>query len=67
MQFVVEKDGSVGEIKILRSPDDELSAEAIRLVKLFPKFTPGKVNGQPVRVWYTLPLTFRLSSDTPQK
>lgn len=67
VQFVVEKDGSVGEIKILRSPDDELSAEAIRLVKTFPKFTPGKMNGEPVRVWFSLPLTFRLSSDTPQK
>lgn len=67
VQFVVEKDGSVGnDVKIVRSPDEELSAEAIRLVKILPKFTPGKVNGKPVRVLFSLPLTFRLSSDVPE-
>ena len=60
VQFVVEKDGSVGEIKILRSVDINLDYEAIRLCKGMPKFEPGLVNGQPVRVWYTLPINFKL-------
>ena len=60
VQFVVEKDGSVGEIKILRSVDINLDYEAIRLCKGMPKFEPGLVNGQPVRVWFTLPVNFKL-------
>lgn len=60
VQFVVEKDGSVGEIKILRSVDINLDYEAIRLCKRMPKFEPGLVDGQPVRVWYTLPVNFKL-------
>ena len=60
VQFVVEKDGSVGEIKILRSVEVNLDYEAIRLCKSMPKFEPGMVDGQPVRVWYTLPISFKL-------
>ncbi len=60
LQFVVEKDGRVGEVKVARSVDKDLDQEAIRVVKSLPKFTPGRQNGQVVRVWYTLPVTFKL-------
>ncbi len=60
LQFVIEKDGRVGEVKLARSVDKDLDKEAIRVVKSLPKFSPGRQNGQPVRVWYTLPVTFRL-------
>ncbi len=60
LKFVVEKDGSVGEVQVLRSPDKLLEKEAVRVVKTIPKFKPGKQRGKPVRVWYQLPVTFRL-------
>ena len=60
LQFVVEKDGHVGEVKVVRSVDKDLDKEAVRVVKTLPKFTPGRQNGQPVRVWYTLPVQFKL-------
>ena len=60
LQFVVEKDGKVGEVKVVRSVDKDLDREAVRVVKTLPKFTPGRQNGQPVRVWYTLPVQFKL-------
>ena len=60
MQFVVEADGSIGEVKVVRSVMiPEFDAEAIRLVKSLPKFTPGRQKGQAVAVWYTLPVIFR--------
>ena len=60
VQFVVEKDGSIGEVKVVRSVNKDLDKEAIRLVKSLPDFTPGRQNGQAVPVWYTLPVTFKL-------
>ena len=60
VQFVVGKDGKVGEVKVVRSVDRELDNEAVRVCKLLPKFTPGRQNGQPVSVWYTLPVQFKL-------
>lgn len=60
VQFVVQKDGSVGNVKVVRSVDRDLDNEAIRVCKKLPKFIPGKQNGQPVNVWYTLPVTFKL-------
>ena len=60
VQFVVTKNGSVGEVKVLRSVDRDLDKEAIRLCKSLPKFIPGKMNGQAVNVWYTMPITFKL-------
>ena len=60
VQFVVGKDGHVGEVKVVRSVDRELDNEAVRVCKLLPKFTPGRQNGQPVSVWYTLPVQFKL-------
>ena len=60
VQFVVTKNGTVGEVKVIRSVDRDLDKEAIRLCKSLPKFIPGKMNGQEVNVWYTLPITFKL-------
>lgn len=63
VQFVVKKDGSIGEVKVVRSKDPDLDREAVRVVKTFPNFTPGKMNGQPVNVWYTLPVNFKLQGN----
>ena len=60
VQFVVTKNGTIGEVKIIRSVDRDLDKEAVRLCKSLPKFIPGKMNGQAVNVWYTLPITFKL-------
>ncbi len=60
VQFVVKKDGSIGEVKVIRSVDKDLDREAVRVVKSMPKFTPGRQNGEAVNVWYTLPVPFKL-------
>ena len=60
LTFVIERDGSLTNIKILQTPDESLSNEAIRIMKLSPKWTPGMQRGQAVRVKYTLPIDFRL-------
>lgn len=60
VQFVVTKTGAVGEVRVIRGKDPDLDKEAKRVVKTLKKFTPGKMNGNPVDVWYTLPITFRL-------
>ena len=60
VQFVVDKTGRVGEVKLIRGVDKNLDNEAVRVCKSLPKFTPGRQNGQPVSVWYTLPVTFKL-------
>ena len=61
VQFVVEKDGRVGEVKVARGVDKDLDREAVRVCKMLPKFTPGRNSeGEPVRVWYTLPIKFGL-------
>ena len=60
VQFVVTKDGSVGNVTVVRGVDRNLDEEAVRVCKTLPKFIPGKQNGQPVNVWFTLPVTFRL-------
>lgn len=57
MQFIVEKDGSLSEIKVLRDLGYGLGDEAIRNLKLSPKWIPGSVGGKPVRVQYSLPIT----------
>ncbi len=62
LSFIVEKDGSVSNIEKLRSPDDLLSAEAIRVVSSMPKWVPGKQDGKEVRVRFVLPVTFRLNN-----
>ncbi len=60
VQFVVTKTGKVGEVKVVRGKDPDLDKEAVRVVKTLPDFIPGKMNGQAVNVWYTLPITFKL-------
>lgn len=60
VQFVVTKTGAIGEVKVVRSRDVDLDKEAVRVVKSLPKFIPGRMNGQPVNVWYTLPINFKL-------
>ena len=60
LQFVVEKDGQIGEVKVARSVDPELDAEAVRVVKSMPDFIPGRQDGKPVAVWYTIPISFKL-------
>lgn len=62
VQFVVEKNGSIGEVKVVRGKDPDLDKEAVRVVKSMPAFIPGKMNGQAVRVWYTLPINFKLQN-----
>ena len=60
VQFVVEKDGSVSNVQVVHSVDPALDHEAVRVVKSMPKWNPGMNNGQPARVKYTLPVTFKL-------
>lgn len=67
VQFVVKKDGSIGPVKVVRPKDPDLDREAIRVIKSLPLFTPGRQNGVPVNVWYTLPITFRLQRDEPSE
>ena len=59
-QFVVEKDGSVSGVTVVKGIDPSLDKEAVRVIKSMPKWTPGKQNGQNVRVKYTLPVQFKL-------
>jgi len=59
-QFVVNKDGSIVDIDVVRSVDPSLDKEAIRVIKSMPKWKPGKQRGKPVRVKFTLPVVFRL-------
>ena len=62
VKFVVKKDGQVGDVVVLRGKDPDLDKEAVRVVKTLPDFIPGKMNGQAVSVWYTLPINFKLQS-----
>ena len=61
VQFVVNKDGSICDEHIVKSVDPQLDAEALRIVRSMPTWTPGKQRGEPVRVRFTLPIAFRLS------
>ena len=58
--FVVERDGSITDVRIAKSVDPSLDKEAVRVVSTMPKWIPGKQNGSAVRVKFTLPVTFRL-------
>ena len=60
VQFVVEKDGSITDVKVVRSVDPSLDKEASRVVKSMPHWIPGKQNGSAVRVKYTVPVSFKL-------
>ena len=65
--FVVGKDGAVNNAKVVRSVDEKLDAEALRVVNAMPKWQPGKQRGQEVNVMYTIPVTFRLNKPAEKK
>ena len=58
LRFVVERDGRVGEIQVRSSLSPECDREAIRVVKSMPRFIPAKLNGRPIRKWFTVPIRF---------
>lgn len=60
VQFVVNKDGSIVDAKVLRGVDPYLDKEALRVIGTMPKWKPGMQRGKPVRVKYTVPVMFRL-------
>lgn len=60
VQFVVEKDGSLSNFEVLQSPDDRLTEEAMRVIRLMPRWQPGQQKGRKVRCRYKLPFMFRL-------
>ena len=60
VSFIVEKDGRVSNVRLLRSVQSALDKEAVRVVKSMPKWSPGKQNGKPVRVRFNLPVMFKL-------
>lgn len=60
IEFVINKDGSITEAKVVRSVDPELDKEALRVINKMPKWKPGKHEGVPVRVKYTIPVSYRL-------
>lgn len=57
--FVIQQDGSIGNIR-MRGPDKNLEAEALRIIQKLPKMTPGKQRGRPVKVPFSIPITFKL-------
>jgi TonB family protein len=64
VQFIVEKDGSITNVKTVRGPSHGLDVEAARAVSLSPKWNPGQQHKKPVRVQYTVPVNFALNPDT---
>jgi len=66
-QYVVNEDGSVSDVSVVRGVEASLDAEAIRVISAMPKWTPGEQKGKAVAVKYTLPISFRLESDKHQK
>lgn len=67
VSFVVEKDGSVNEVKVMRGIGGGCDEEAVRVIKSMPKWQPGKMKGEPVRVSYMMPINFKLNDDQPAK
>ena len=62
VQFIVEKDGSITHVQVVRGNHPALDAEAARVIRKMPRWTPGRNNGQPVRVTYHLPVQFKLAN-----
>ena len=60
VSFVIEKDGSIADVKVVKGIGGGCDEEAVRVVKAMPKWKPGKDKGKPVRVSYTMPFTFKL-------
>lgn len=67
VRFVVDKTGQVSSPEIVRSVSPELDREAIRVVGLLPRFSPGLLDGKPVKVYYNLPIEFKLTDDSGSK
>ena len=67
VSFIVDKSGSVTNVKIVRGVDKNLDAEAMRVVKSLPKYKPGKQRGKSVRVMFTIPINFTLSTNNFEK
>jgi TonB family protein len=65
-QFVVQKDGTISNVEVVRSVDPNLDAEAVRVIKAMPEWQPGEQRGKKVSVEYTLPINFKLD-DSPSK
>ena len=63
--FVVEKDGSISNARVVKSVDSQLDAEALRVINSMPKWNPGRQDGEAVRVKYTVPVSFKLDGATP--
>jgi protein TonB len=59
VMFVIQKDGSIGNVR-MRGPDKNLEEEAARIISKLPKMTPGKQRGRAVRVPFSIPITFKL-------
>lgn len=67
VQFIVEETGKVGEVKVARSVNEELDSEAVRVIKLLPDFSPGRnVKGEQIKVWYTMPVIFKIQESAPE-
>jgi TonB family protein len=60
VRFMIKANGSVSEVSVLKGVSPSLDEESIRVVKTLPKFTPGKLNGKTVPVWYMIPISFTL-------
>jgi len=67
VQFVIEKDGSISNTKILRGVSSNMDEEVIRVVKLMPKWKPGTQKGKAVRCQFNMPVRFILQDDSPKK
>lgn len=66
-KFIVEKDGSIGNIEIVRGISKSLDKEAVRVLKEMPKWIPGKNNGTAVACYFTIPISFKLQENTPKQ
>ena len=62
LRFVVEANGSIGDVQVVKSLESHCDKEAIRVVKSLPRFIPGKQQGRPVRVWFTLPVRYSIQN-----
>ena len=64
VQFVVNTDSTISDVNVIKPVNPHFDKEALRVVKAMPKWKPGTQHGKPVRVRFTLPVTFRLPEDT---
>lgn len=67
VEFIIEKTGEVTNVKVIRGVDPLLDDEAVRVVKLFPKWKPGKQEGKLVRVRFIVPIIFKLDTEKEEK